>query len=100
MKKTPFLATALALTLGACIMPDKTDTPKGTTIEHTDAGTKIDISALQSRTVKRIETTCGTKKFIEETKKFACPKLLKEYKSPTNPQKTCIDCEHEVDVVE
>lgn len=102
MKKTSFLAATLAMTLCACVTPDKTDTPKGTSIEYTDAGTKIseDINQRTLRVVKKIKTTCGTEKYINEISEFDCPKLLKKYKNPDSPGEICIKCEHEKDVLE
>ena len=78
-------------------------TPRaGETIEHTDAGVKIkaDLRKVQIRTIRKIRTICGTRQAIKETKRYDCPEFIKEYSDPENKRQRCIDCAHEVEVIQ
>lgn len=73
--------------------------PKGTTIEHTDAGHTVtaDLKKLQTKTRTKVKTTCGTRRAIRDTRKYDCPEFVKEYKHPTKRGEICVDCAHEVE---
>jgi len=79
-----------------CGGPGNVETPrKGETVEQTDAGTKITVQKVRTRTVRRIKTTCGSKKALKTTKKWDCPELVREYKDPNNKRQSCVECAHE-----
>ena len=100
LAKLGMLAMAGAELIG-CGGPGKHETtPRpGETVEQTDAGTVInaDLSKLRTRTVKRVKTVCGSIQSIRGTKKYDCPKLLREYRNPQDRGQKCVDCEHDVE---
>jgi len=78
--------------------PETTPKP-GETVEHTDAGTKITVQKVRTRTVRRVYEICSPSlKILDESKQFDCPIVVKDLtkKERRKRGKKCIKCAREV----